>query len=142
MTLAECITQISTWTWTELKSNLVLDDFDGKLPASKLPALVLTLSGTGGEGYQPQQLGGSAIFVIHITHFLINKGLGQGLYGLSANDMVADFDNYAAEVNNDPTLNSKLREPMLVELVSTAPIELAGFRYQGLTFRHRWVVKY
>lgn len=141
MTLAAAITRINTWTWTGLGANFVLSEFDGRLAEEDFPALVLGFGSTGGEGFYPATLGGSTTFVVHMTHWLIDSGVGRGQYGIKLDDLVGHFDDYAAEVKDDPTLNDNLREPMHVEMVSAPLVTLAGRNYHGLTFRLRWVVK-
>lgn len=140
MTLAAAFAQLASWSVTGVTTNFAVSAFDGRLNDNELPALVPLLSGTGGDGFRLHSLGGSSVMVVHVQHYLITEGLGRGSYGVKQNDLIALVDNYLTQVEADPRLDGNLREPTLVELSGIGPIDFAGKRWYGLTFRHRWNV--
>lgn len=140
MGLADCVTEIVGWSVTGVTSSHGLDA-PGRLNNEQLPALVLRLGGTGGEGWKPYEFGGGdAQFIVYPVHYLLVRGWGQGI-AQDQTDLVPLFDNYAAALKADPRLDDNLFEPMKAILVTAGVVEYGGAAWFGMRFRLRWVVK-
>jgi len=141
MTLQAAITQFKTWTPTDFLSVEGLDDYHTwPIPDEKMPMALLTMSGLGGQGYAPYEFGGDFNFAVAATVYLVAGGLGMP--GAVESELITMFDNFAVAVEADPRLNDNLQRPMMVELVSTAPVSIAGYRYRAWELRLVWIVKY
>jgi len=143
MTLAAAITQFETWTpsgFTTVTSQDTLGA--GPLLAEQLPMALVRVEGIGGQGYAPYEFGGDFRWTVACNIWLIERGLGAGVADPVQSELITMFDNFAAAVELDPRLNGNLQRPMSVELVSTAPMDYAGFRYRAWQLRSVWIVKY
>ncbi len=141
MTLKAAVDRLSAWVVTGV-TNLGPDDLVGAVPEVDLPALVVLLSGTGGEALRP--LGISAEMgrvVVHVDHVLLTSGLGMSLTRERYYEALTHIDNYLAAVVQDLDLNGNLMEALTIADTSVGAIEFFGVLYYGITFRHRWVLK-
>lgn len=142
VTLQACVDQITSWSVTGIVTNESLDDSRGVLPGSALPALLLSLSGTGGIGFHADTFGGDATMWMAVTHYLLVDGLGRGSQIGVQGDMVTHIDSYLAAVKLDATLDGNLLVPMRLELQSVSPTSVGGVLYRAATFRLLWQVVY
>lgn len=143
MTLDGAATRIETWSPTGVSNSYGLDVVY-PIAQADMPALVLTMSGTGGEGLLPANLDISeGRFVLHINHVLLLGGLGvvKQLSTISWGDVPTFVDNYMAAVVADWDLNGELHEPLRIVATAFGPLSLAGAMYVGIAFRHRWVIR-
>lgn len=139
MTVKAGFDRLKTWTVPGVTHVYGLDEFDGAVAESELPALVPMLSSTGGEGMRPLDTSlESGRVVMHVNHHLIVSGLGSRYKFYEALTLI---DNYLAVVVGDLDLGGALLQPLTVADVIEGVIELAGVLYYGVTFRHRWVIR-
>lgn len=143
MSLAGAITQFKTWTPTGFALVAALDDYDAsRIVDEDMPLCLLGVSSIGGQGYKPYEFGGDYLWTVAARVLLISSGLGRKKVDGPQGDLVTLFDNFAAAVQLDPRLNDNLQRPMTMELVSVAPVSLAGSYYYGWELRSIWIVKF
>lgn len=141
MTLKAAIDRLSAWVVMGV-NNFGPDDLTGPVAEVDLPALVLMLSGTGGETLKPLGISADAgKVVVHVDHVLLTSGLGMGLTRERYYDALPHIDNYLAAVVEDLTLNGQLMEALTIADTVVGAVEFLGVLYYGVTFRHRWVLK-
>jgi len=140
MGLADCITEITSWSVTGVNANFGLDH-GGNVLGEDLPCLILRLGGSGGEGWSPYEFGGGdSRFIVYPVHYLLVRGWGQGI-AQDQSVLSTAFDNYAAALKADPRLDDHLLEPMKAIVATAGVVEYANQVWFGLRFRLRWVVK-
>lgn len=123
-------------------TNLGLDDFQGVVPEYQLPALVVRLGGTGGEGMRPLGISADAgRVVVHVEHLLLVSGLGVGFSEQMFYGALTHVDNYLAAVAGDLDLGGTLAEPLAIADIYAGRLNVFDALYYGVLFRHRWVIK-
>lgn len=140
MSFAGAITALSALSVSGVTANYGIDEFYPPLVVSQLPALVVELAPTGGEGFTPLVIDASeGLLVIRVNHILAYGVIGLG-GAVARAGVVALLDNYMTALKANWTLSGNLYKPALVAVQSVGEYAIAGTYFHAVVLNHRWVV--
>lgn len=114
------------------------------LPASALPAMVLTLADTVEYGLRSltlQHTAARAVVVVDHTLLIRPVARNSAARATLASAAATHIDNYLIAVAGDMTMSSNLMEPLVIFEIIPAPVEYAGVAYDACVFRHIWALE-
>lgn len=142
MSFLSATATLAAMAFTGLNQHYDMIELPGVVNEVDLPALVILPDDTYINAVAPYDANLSYGEVgVHIRHLLLIRGSGMGRIEDRYASLGTWISNYVDAISGDWYLSGNLVYPMAVETLEFGTVDYNGVLYDGIAFRHRWVLK-